>query len=433
MYKKITAILVILSAVLLLFFYGYFEEEKVIENLDPVIEIIYPSDEATVSRIVIISGIASDPDSDDNLIEVEVMINDKWILADGNTKWSYEWKTYEIEDGSYTIRVRSWDGSDYSEVEEIKIRVYNPTVVESDAHKWAIFIAASNFPEDNESKLGNGPLFLAEDMAAFFINNLGYSTSNIFILFDDGWIREDNGYGEPIETLQQRTHQYNITYAKATKETVTSSIDYIVQESNKFEDSEVFIWFSSHGCGDKDKKLFGGKILERSAVFLWDDILIDKELGDLMSSLRSRKTCVIIDACYSGGFADKTIFSFPEFFLLKSKIPSSGRVVITSASKFRVGYASTTKGPLFSQLWFYGLNSGEADGFRPSILDIGRPTRLKLFKDGKISVEESFYFARYVLRTDKKLEDFSKMEPQINDQYPRRGPIGTLKGMILGE
>ena len=226
--KKIIAILLLISVTLPLFS-GCLEEEKS-SNKKPVVEITYPRSGATVSNIVTISGTASDPDGDDNLLEVEVMINDEWNLADGNTKWSYEWRTYEIEEGSYTILARSWDGIDYSEVEEIKIRVYNPEIVESDAHKWAIFIGASNFPEDNESKLGNGALNLAEEMSAFFIKNLGYSTSNIIILFDDGWIREDNGYGEPIETLQQRKHQYDITYAGATKETVIFSINHIVEE-----------------------------------------------------------------------------------------------------------------------------------------------------------------------------------------------------------
>jgi len=433
MYKKITAILVIISVVLLLFFYGYFEEDRVIENLIPIVEITYPSSEATVSRIVTISGTASDPDGDDNLLKVEVTTDDGWITADGNVLWSYELKTFEIDNGIYTVYVRAWDGIDYSETIEIRIRVYNPEIVESDANKWAIFIAASNFPKDNESKLGNGALNLAEEMTAFFIENLGYSTSTIFILFDDGWIRENNGYGKPIETLQQREHEYDITYAGAMMGTVTSTIEYVVKESNKFIDSEVFVWIASHGCGDQNRKLFGGKILERSAVFLWDDILNDKELGDLLSSLRSDKTCVIVDACYSGGFADKTIFNIPELFLLKSKIPSSGRVVISGASKFRVGYASTTEGPLFSQIWFNGLTTGEADGFRPFILNIGRPTMLKLFKDGKASVEEAFYYARHALRTDKDLKDYSKMEPQINDQYPRSGIIGRQKGMILGE
>ena len=432
MYKKIIAVLVIISVSLLLL-YVYYEGDEESKNIEPLVEITYPSNGATISKIVTISGTASDPDGDDNLLEVEVMIKDEWNLANGNTKWSYEWRTYNIEDGLYIIRVRSWDGDDYSEIEEISIRVDNPETVETGTHKWAIFIAASNFPEDNESKLGNGALNLAEYMSASFIEDLGYSTHNIIILFDDGWIREDNGYGEPIETLQQRRHQYDITYAAATKETLISSITYIVEESNKFDDSEIFIWISSHGCGDQDKKLFGGKILERSAVFLWDDILTDKELGDLLSTLRSDKTCVIVDACYSGGFADKTIFNLPEFFLFKSSVSNPGRIVMTGASKFRIGYASTTKGPLFSQLWFHGITTGEADGFRPFIANIGRPTILKLFKDGKVSVEEAFYYARYVLRTDKDLKDYSKMEPQISDQYPRGGIFGSQKGMVLGE
>ena len=433
MYKKLVALLVIIAVLIIAFFYGYFEVAKEYENKKPVIEITYPYSGATVSKIVTISGTASDPDGADTQLKVEIMIDDQWITADGNAKWSYEWITFDIEDGIYNIYVRAWDEIDYSVTEEIEIEVYNPEVVESDAHKWAIFIAASNFPEDNESKLGNGALNLAEDMAEFFIEDLGYSTSSLFILFDDGWIREDNGHGEPIMTLQQRKHQYDFTYAGATKEIVISSIDYIVEESNKFSDSEVFIWIASHGCGDQDKKLFGGKLSERSAIFLWDYIINDKELGNLLSNLRSDKTCVIVDACYSGGFADKTIFNFPEILFFKSKIPQSGRVIITGASKFRVGYASTTEGPLFSQIWFYGLKSGEADGFKPFIFKIGRPTRLKIFKDGKVSVEESFYYARYIIRKDKDFKDYNKMEPQINDRYPHKGRIRSLKGLILGE
>jgi hypothetical protein len=361
------------------------------------------------------------------------MIDDVWYIVEGNVKWSYEWKTYDIQDGLYNIQVRSWDGIDYSDIEEITIRLNNPIIVESDTHKWAIFIGASNFPEQNESKLGNGALNLAEKMAAYFIKDLGYSTDNIFILFDDGWIRKDNGYGKPIETLQQRKHQYDIIYAGTKKETVTSALNYIVEESNKFDDSEVFIWIASHGCGNEDKRYFGGKLIETSAIFLWDSIMNDKELGNILSSLRSDKTCIIVDACYSGGFADKTIFNLRESILFKSNVPGNGRVVLTGASKFRLGYASTTEGPLFSQLWFYGLTSGEADGFRPFIRKIGRPTRLKIFRDGKVSVEEAFYYARYILRTEPNLKDYNKMEPQINDRYPQKGPIRSLKGLVLGK
>jgi hypothetical protein len=186
-----------------------------------------------------------------------------------------------------------------------------------------------------------------------------------------------------------------------------------------------------HGYGDENNTFTGGKILENSAIFLWDDLVTDQELGDLLSGLKSDKTCVIVDACYSGGFAEKTIYNLPTFFLLRSDVPRSGRIVISGASKFRLGYASTTEGPLFSLWWFEGIETGKADGFRPGIGKSGRPTHLGIFKNGKVSVEEAFYYARYMLRTVKTLEDYKKMEPQINDQYPRKGPLRSLKEMYL--
>lgn len=434
MLKKIITLLtfiIILSFILLLFF-GYIKIDDGVINHKPSIIINYPYDGSTVSKIVIISGTASDLDGDDTLEKIEIFINDEWRVANGTTKWIYTWDVYKFKDGLYTIIVRSWDGIDYSDYYEIKLKVENPKISETESHKWAIFISASNFPKNNESKLGNGALYLAEEMASFFISNLDYSTKNIFILFDDGWLRKDNGYGEPIMTLQERKHNYDITYAGAIKQTVESTISYVVNQANDFGDSEIFIWIAGHGYGNINNSLTGGKILEKSEVFFWDDTISDTELGNLLSGLKSKKICVIIDACFSGGFADKTILGFREFFLLKSKLPRPGRVIITATSKFRPGYASTIKGPLFSQIWFYGLTSGEADGFKRGILHRGRPTILRIFKDGKVSVEEAFYYASYTLRTDKALDDYKRMEPQINDQYPNRGFLRSIRGLVLG-
>jgi len=63
----------------------------------------------------------------------------------------------------------------------------------------------------------------------------------------------------------------------------------------------------------------------------------------------------------------------------------------------------------------------------------GKPSWLNLFKDGKVSVEEAFYYARYMLRTNKAFEDYDTMEPQINDQYPYRGILRSKGGLFLGE
>ncbi len=433
--KIIIPVISMLIIVLLVFsvFSGYFSEEKVY-NDKPTVKIQYPTDRATVSKIVTISGIATDPNGDQTIKKVEIMINETWIEVEGTSRWSYTWNIFNLQDGFYNISARAWDGAVFSDFHEIKVRISNVEIVESDSHKWAVFIVAANFPEDEESKLGNGGLYLAEEMVEYFIKNCSYPTSNMFILFDDGWVRNNSGLGERIQTLQERYHKYDITYSAATKNIVLYTLEHIVNESNRFEDSEVFIWISSHGCGDNENTLTGGKLFERSAFFLWDEeIMTDKELGDALANLKSRKTCVIVDACFSGGFADKTILSFPELFIFESDIAKPGRVVIAGTSKFRIGYASLEYGPLFTQLWFEGVRTGDADGFKSGLRDNGRPTRLDLFKDGGVSVEEAFYYARYVLKNTDELKDYNTMEPQINDQYPRAGNLLSTKGLVLGQ
>jgi len=409
-------------------------EDQPDENQIPEVSFVYPEENQVVSDIVKITGRAHDPDGIHQVQKVEVKVNGSdWVEADGTEIWSYDWVTYKSKEGDVPVYARAWDGIAYSEIVELSVTVNNAISSESEEQKWAVFVISANFPERNETKLGNGGLLLAEEMAAYFIETLNYPTSNIYILFDDGWIRDDNGYGDRIETLQQRPHTYEISYGGATEENVKSILYHVVEEANQFSDSEVFLWFAGHGWGDENNQITGGKILERSGIFLWNDMLTDRELGDVLYSLRSDKTCIIVDACFSGGFADKTILNFPTFFLLNSGIPGSGRVVMTGASKFRPGYASTTRGPLFSLLFFEGLTSREADGFRPGIFSIGKPPRFSFSKDGEISVEEAFYYARYVLRNNVNLNNYEKMEPQINDQYPHRGNLRSKAELKLGE
>lgn len=401
-------------------------------NQKPVITITYPYDGTAVAQLVMISGTARDPDAEDNISNVEVKIGENgWATAIGTTLWSYDWATYGVENGRYTITARCYDGKEYSELESITLTVNNPTSIDSDSHKWAIFIAAANFPKNNETKLGNGGLYLAEDMVAYLIGHYRYPTSNIMILFDDGWIRSENGYGTKQKTLQERTHEYDITYGGATKANVVASLQYLISESNKYPDSEVFLWIFSHGVGDQNQSLTGGRLFQSSEIFLWDDTMTDTELGNILTPLESTKTTIIIDACYAGGFADRTIFSFHTSLFFRSGIPQDGRIVISSTSKFRTGYASTTQGPIFSLLWFEGLSSGDADGYKPGLFDRGVERDLKMFQDGIVSVEEAFYYARYQLRTNEKLQDFESMQPQINDQYPHHGFLRNNDELIL--
>ncbi len=434
-YKWIVALAVIVVIALLVgVFSGFFGENFNLRLLNgkPTVTITYPSNGATIARLVMISGTASDPDKEDNISSVEVKIGeDDWATATGTELWSYDWTTYTSQNGIYTISTRSYDGKDYSEIKSITLTVNNPTSIDSGSHKWAIFIAAANFPEENDTKLGNGGLYLAEDMAAYLIERNQYPTSNIMILFDDGWIRSDNGYGTKQKTLQERSHEYDIMYGSATKVNVLTSLQHLINESNKYIDSEVFLWIFNHGAGNLNQPLTGGKILQSSEIFLWDDTVTDKELGDILAPLESEKVVILIDACYAGGFADRTIFNLRTSLFFRSGIPDNGRIVISTTSKFRTGYASTTQGPIFSLLWFEGLSTGNADGYRPGLFNRGVPRKLKMFQDGEVSVEEAFFYARNMLRTNEKYQDFKSMQPQINDEYPHRGILRNRGELIL--
>lgn len=425
----IIVILVILSVVIGFFMY---DSDDGIKNIPPEFEIDFPSDGSTVSGIVLISGTAYDEDSSVNLSRVQISVDGDWQTADGFKQWSYEWSTFGLKNGEYTISVRADDGIDYSEIKKITVTVENPVGANSDSNKWAVFVAAANAAEDDDKKLGNGGLVLAEQISSYMVEELDYPTSNIFILFDDGWIREKDGLGEKINTLQQRDHKYDFNYGSATTNSVEAVTSYVKEKSNSCEDSELFFWFFGHGWGDNSNKYTGGKLFQRSAIFLWDEKLLDSELGAMLDGLESKETCVIVDACFSGGFADKTIFNFPEFFLLKSDLNKPGRVVMTGASKFRQGWTSTVVGPLFTNLWFEGLKTSRADGYKSGFLETGRKPVLNLLKDGRVSVEEAFYYACYTLRKTEELHDFDDMQPQMNDKYPKTGLWGNKEGLFLG-
>ena len=392
-------------------------------NKKPSVYVDFPKSGEEVCGILTIAGRAVDPDGSVKSVEIKIDDGD-WFLIDTACNWSYSIDTRNLENGYHNIYIRAWDGTSYSDTLKLEVLVDNEFA--ENVHKWALFVAAANI-EDIDVKLGNGMLKIAEDMARYFIDDLGYPANHITILFDDGWIRDKNGEGKRLMTLQERADRIRyVSYGPATKEFFFSSLENVIREANRFEDSKVFIWISGHGIGDPDKKITGGKILKRSEILLWDDVLEDKELGDVLSDLHA-KLCIIVDSCYSGGFANRVIFDLPS--LLKSGIPKDGRIVITGESKFSIGYASNVSGPLFTQLWFEGLRTGKADGFR-EVFGIARKPLLNMFKDGRVSVEEAFYYAKYMLR--KEYRDFFWMQPQMNDMYPHRFPFNVGQ-MFLGD
>ena len=96
------------------------------ENTIPEVTIDNPEDGTDVEGTTTITGFASDEDGDQTIETVELSIDGEgWEVATGTTSWSYDWDTTLVDDGTYSVEVRAFDGIDYSDVQEITLTVVN--------------------------------------------------------------------------------------------------------------------------------------------------------------------------------------------------------------------------------------------------------------------------------------------------------------------
>jgi len=92
----------------------------------PTVDISFPSNGKEVRKTIIIKGTASDENGDGTIERVEVSIDDgPWEVATGTTIWKYVWDTRDVDDGDHQIKVRAYDGYEYSELSSIMVHVKN--------------------------------------------------------------------------------------------------------------------------------------------------------------------------------------------------------------------------------------------------------------------------------------------------------------------
>ncbi len=95
-------------------------------NKIPTISITSPKDGDEVKDKITIKGSVSDEDG--AVEKVKISINkEEWntINLDGTTSWEFIWNTEDVDNGEYTIKVRSHDGTNYSEEVTITVTVDN--------------------------------------------------------------------------------------------------------------------------------------------------------------------------------------------------------------------------------------------------------------------------------------------------------------------
>lgn len=89
--------------------------------------------------------------------------------------------------------------------------------------------------------------------------------------------------------------------AQVTRENVKNAMTAIGKSAKK--DDTVFIYFSGHGMYMKDAKAKNGM---RNYLICYDRPHIsDEELNDFLDDIKSEKTVLVMDCCYSGGIAKK--------------------------------------------------------------------------------------------------------------------------------
>ena len=105
------------------------EEAEEPDTTPPTVTITSPQDGSTVSDSITITCMSSDNEGVD---KVELWVNGvSTDLTDDSEPYSFDWNTTTLEDGNYTIIIRSYDTSDNTtDSEPVVLTVHNtPTGV----------------------------------------------------------------------------------------------------------------------------------------------------------------------------------------------------------------------------------------------------------------------------------------------------------------
>jgi len=90
----------------------------------PTVSIRAPNPGDIVRGRVPVNGNSSDPEG--TVVRVEVKIDDgPWLWATGAPEWEYVWDTSRTPDGTHMISARSYDGMNYSAVDNVTVTVHN--------------------------------------------------------------------------------------------------------------------------------------------------------------------------------------------------------------------------------------------------------------------------------------------------------------------
>jgi len=87
--------------------------KNVQENIKPEVSILTPLPNTEVSTDVYCTGQAADEDGEIEKVEISIDTG-AWLQIQGTGTWAFSWDSTTVENGIHTLRVRSYDGEEYS-------------------------------------------------------------------------------------------------------------------------------------------------------------------------------------------------------------------------------------------------------------------------------------------------------------------------------
>ncbi len=124
-------------------------------NVRPLVQIASPLHYQVVSGSIMIKGSAADPDG---LIQyVQISLDDgPWTKVNGRSPWDYELDTTEYPNGDLNIKIRSFDGIEYSQESSIDIMINNRG-------------DGSRDTDSEDRGIGIGPIFLVTSVICVMV------------------------------------------------------------------------------------------------------------------------------------------------------------------------------------------------------------------------------------------------------------------------
>lgn len=315
-----------------------------------------------------------------------------WNFGDGKTSTEQNPKYKYKETGVYSATLTVTDSLGNSVTSApIQIKAFT---------QWAVVIGVDEYP--NKISFYDPPIELsfvnlnsaldAQRIRDTLVNLYRFPVGNVHLLQDKT--------GNSTDTVEWNN--------------VKSEMDWLASKAT--ENDIVVFYYSGHGVGVNNRILDENQYPEY-LVFHGTKVS-DTDFTNEISSIKSKKLSVILDASWSGGFIyDNDVLSDLAANNIKGRIVTTGCTEYKSDDdadckelqhpSWMTAYTGEKTGGIFTGLFDFGLRGGKNWLFPSSDSD----------SNGKTSVEEAFYFARAGIPTIDWLtpsEDFLQ-EPEMYD------------------